>query len=140
MSKLIIIRGNSASGKTTTARALQQKLGQNTIVISQDMVRREILRVKDGFDTLALPLMKEMLLYGQKHCADMPAATRRKNSARQRCADGGTKRIFFRKSPKKFFRWSSVRTRFSPGFWMTLVCDLLEPGHTSGRTSITHTF
>ena len=66
MSKLIIIRGNSASGKTTTARALQQKLGQNTMVISQDMVRREILRVKDGFDTLALPLMKEMLLDGQK--------------------------------------------------------------------------
>lgn len=68
MSKLIIIRSNSASGKTTTARALQQKLGQNTMVISQDMVRREILWVKDGFDTLALPLMREMLLYGQKHC------------------------------------------------------------------------
>ncbi len=103
MSKLIITRGNSASGKTTTARALQQKLGQNTMVISQDMVRREILRVKDGFDTLALPLMKEMLLYGQKLCADMPAATRRKNSARQRCAAGGMKRIFSLKYPKIFF-------------------------------------
>ena len=61
MSKLIIIRGNSASGKTTTARALQQKLGQNTMVISQDMVRREILRVKDGFDTLARELFGDQI-------------------------------------------------------------------------------
>ena len=140
MSKLIITRGNSASGKTTTARALQQKLGQNTMVISQDMVRREILRVKDGFDTLALPLMKEMLLYGQKLCVDMPAATRRKNSARQRCAAGGLKRIFSLKYPKNFFRRNCVRTRFSPESLMILVCDLLGPGQTSGRTSITHTF
>lgn len=67
-SKLIMIRGNSGSGKTTTAKALQQKLGRNTMIISQDMVRREILWVNDGFDTPALPLLKEMLLYGHAHC------------------------------------------------------------------------
>lgn len=114
MSKLIIIRGNSASGKTTTARALQQKLGQNAMVISQGMARCEILRVKDGFDTLALPLMKEMLLYGQKLCVDMPTAARRKNSARQRCAAGGMKRIFSLKYPKIFsaeLRQDQILTR-----------------------------
>ena len=36
MSKLIILRGNSGSGKTTVAKALQEKLGYNTMRISQD--------------------------------------------------------------------------------------------------------
>jgi len=68
MSKLIIIRGNSGSGKTTLAKALQQKFGYNNMLISQDVIRRDILRVKDGADTKALPLMKELLLYGKNNC------------------------------------------------------------------------
>jgi ABC-type dipeptide/oligopeptide/nickel transport system ATPase component len=68
MSKLIIIRGNSGSGKTTVAKALQQKLGRNTMLISQDVIRRDMLHVKDGVDTKALPLMKELLLYGRNNC------------------------------------------------------------------------
>lgn len=68
MSKLIIIRGNSGSGKTTVAKALQQKFGRNNILISQDVIRRDMLRAKDGADTKALPLMKELLLYGKNNC------------------------------------------------------------------------
>lgn len=68
MSKLIIIRGNSGSGKTTIAKALQQKFGYNTMLISQDVIRRDILKVKDGMDTKALPLMKELLIYGHNNC------------------------------------------------------------------------
>ena len=68
MSKLIIIRGNSGSGKTTIAKLLQQKFGQNTMLISQDVVRRDMLRVKDGMGTKALPLMKELLIYGHNNC------------------------------------------------------------------------
>lgn len=67
MSKLIILRGNSGSGKTTVAKELQKKFGNNTMIISQDMVRREILNVKDGPATEALPLMQELLIYGKKH-------------------------------------------------------------------------
>ena len=63
-SKLIIIRGNSGSGKTTIAKALQEKFGHNTMLISQDVVRRDILKVKDGKDTKAIPLMKDLLKYG----------------------------------------------------------------------------
>ena len=48
MSKLIIIRGNSGSGKSTLAGRLQRKFGRNTMVISQDTVRREMLWAKDG--------------------------------------------------------------------------------------------
>lgn len=68
MSKLIIIRGNSGSGKTSVAKALQHKLGRNTMLISQDVIRRDMLNVKDGVDTKALPLMKELLLYGRNNC------------------------------------------------------------------------
>ncbi|WP_209305058.1 MULTISPECIES: AAA family ATPase [unclassified Granulicatella] len=64
MRKLIVIRGNSASGKTSLAKALQEKFGDNTMLISQDMVRREILMTKDGSETKALPLLKQMLIYG----------------------------------------------------------------------------
>lgn len=67
MKKLIILRGNSGSGKTTTAKELQKRFGRNTMLISQDMIRRDMLMVKDGENTLAVPLMKELLSYGNKH-------------------------------------------------------------------------
>lgn len=67
--KLIILRGNSGSGKSTLARRLQKRLGRNTLVIAQDVVRREMLWVKDGAGTLALPLLQELLRYGHDHCA-----------------------------------------------------------------------
>ena len=67
MGKLIILRGNSGSGKTTVAKELQKKFGYNTMPISQDEIRRNILWVKDGIDTKALPLMIELLKYGYEH-------------------------------------------------------------------------
>lgn len=67
MSKLIVLRGNSGSGKSTLAKELQKKFGRNTMIISQDMVRREILKVNDGPTTEALLLMQELLIYGKKH-------------------------------------------------------------------------
>lgn len=67
MSKLIILRGNSGSGKTTLARALQHKFGRNTMVISQDVIRRDMLWVKDCVGTEALPLLINLLQYGKEH-------------------------------------------------------------------------
>ena len=67
MHKIIVLRGNSGSGKTTIAKELQEKFGKNTMLISQDVIRRDMLKVKDGENTLALPLMKELLVYGSKH-------------------------------------------------------------------------
>ena len=67
MGKLIILRGNSGSGKTTVAKELQKKFGYNTMLISRDEIRRNILWVKDGIDTKALPLMIELLKYGYEH-------------------------------------------------------------------------
>ena len=59
--------GASGSGKTTVAKELQKKFGYNTMPISQDEIRRNILWVKDGIDTKALPLMIELLKYGYEH-------------------------------------------------------------------------
>lgn len=46
MPKLIILRGNSGSGKTTVAKELQKRFGRNTMLISQDVVRRDMLKEK----------------------------------------------------------------------------------------------
>lgn len=67
MRKLIILRGNSGSGKTTIAKELQNRFGGNTMLISQDVIRRDMLKVKDGENTQALPLMKALLIYGSNH-------------------------------------------------------------------------
>ncbi|MDO5154911.1 MAG: AAA family ATPase [Eubacteriales bacterium] len=64
MHKLVVLRGNSGSGKTTVAKELQKVLGSNTMLISQDAIRRDMLNVSDGEDTLAIPLLMELLRYG----------------------------------------------------------------------------
>lgn len=64
MPKLIILRGNSGSGKTTVAKALQEKFGRNTMLISHDMIRMDILHAKD---VEALPLIMQLLKYGRQN-------------------------------------------------------------------------
>jgi energy-coupling factor transporter ATP-binding protein EcfA2 len=45
---LVILRGNSGSGKTTIVKAIQTRLGRGTAArISQDQLRREILKELD---------------------------------------------------------------------------------------------
>lgn len=61
---LIILRGNSGCGKTSTARLLQCQLGDGTMLVSQDVVRREILRVKDIESNPAIQLIYDLCMYG----------------------------------------------------------------------------
>lgn len=68
MKKLIILRGNSGSGKSSVAKSLQKQIGRNTLIIPQDTVRRELLWVHDGYSTEALPLLISLLQYGYEHC------------------------------------------------------------------------
>jgi len=67
-SKLIIIRGNSGSGKTTTAKRLQKYLGRGTLLVSQDVVRREMLRVQDREGNLSIDLIRQIAAYGKDKC------------------------------------------------------------------------
>lgn len=45
--RLVVLRGDSASGKTTTALALREKLGTRVALIHQDYFRREVLWNED---------------------------------------------------------------------------------------------
>ncbi len=68
MPKLIILRGNSGSGKTSAAKALQEKFGPNTMLISHDMVRMQILHVSGALGVeKSLPLMISLMRYGRQH-------------------------------------------------------------------------
>ena len=66
--KLIILRGNSGSGKTTIANALHQCLKEQSLLISQDVVRREMLRVKDETGNLSIALLKQLVAFGYQEC------------------------------------------------------------------------
>jgi len=59
-SRLIVIRGNSGSGKTTLAMALQSAL-LDTILFSQDVIRREMLNVKDVAGNPAIRWIEELV-------------------------------------------------------------------------------
>ena len=67
-SKLIIIRGNSGSGKTTIAKRLQQHLGSGTLLVSQDVIRRDMLMVKDREGNLSVDLIRQIAEYGKDKC------------------------------------------------------------------------
>lgn len=68
MSKLIIIRGNSGSGKTTTAKKLQDHFGRGTLLVSQDVVRREMLKVQDREGNISIDLIQQIAEYGKDKC------------------------------------------------------------------------
>lgn len=67
-SKLIIIRGNSGSGKTTIAKKLQHHLGHGTLLIAQDVVRRDMLKVHDREGNLSIELIRQIAEYGKGRC------------------------------------------------------------------------
>ncbi len=64
MQKLIILRGNSGSGKSSAAKRLRQNLGYETMLIPQDVVRREILGTQDLPENPAIQLIYDMAIYG----------------------------------------------------------------------------
>ncbi len=70
MGNLIIIRGNSGSGKTSLSKLLQARFGSNTLRISHDMIRMELLNVH-GRESVerSEPLMIELLRYGKANSA-----------------------------------------------------------------------
>lgn len=65
-SKLIIIRGNSGSGKSTIAREVRDKLGSDTMLVPQDIIRRELLNVKDRVGNPTVNLIPKVVLYGKE--------------------------------------------------------------------------
>jgi adenylate kinase family enzyme len=69
--RLIIIRGNSGSGKSTVAKKLQLKLGDKTMLVPQDVVRRELLRSHDTEGNDSIQLIYDIAMYGSNHGYDV---------------------------------------------------------------------
>ncbi len=65
--KLIIIRGNSSSGKTTLAKTLQEELGYNTMIISQDIIKHDVFDDYSDKDVEVIELMIHLLRFGVKN-------------------------------------------------------------------------
>lgn len=70
-SQLIIIRGNSDSGKTTIAKEVRDRLGDdlsdNTILVQQDTLRRDILRERDILGKRSIIELTELVVeFGRK--------------------------------------------------------------------------
>lgn len=64
MKQLIILRGNSGSGKTSVAKALQRELGHGTMLVSQDVVRREMLYIKDTTPGPTKTVIERLVRFG----------------------------------------------------------------------------
>ncbi|WP_405633701.1 AAA family ATPase [Streptomyces sp. NBC_01174] len=45
--RLVVVRGNSATGKSSVAAGLREKFGRNLAIVAQDNVRRIVLRERD---------------------------------------------------------------------------------------------
>ncbi|MFI6463233.1 AAA family ATPase [Streptomyces sp. NPDC050538] len=45
--RLIVLRGNSASGKSSVATGLRERYGRGVALVRQDVLRREVLRERD---------------------------------------------------------------------------------------------
>ncbi|RXT58818.1 kinase [Lacticaseibacillus chiayiensis] len=63
MHQLVILRGNSGSGKTTTAKALHEQLA-DTLLISQDVIRRDMLAEKDKPNSPNIALIDLIARFG----------------------------------------------------------------------------
>ncbi len=67
-SNLIILRGNSGSGKTTIAKSLQSHFGEGTLLVSQDTIRRDMLKVRDREGNPSRELIRQITEYGKDRC------------------------------------------------------------------------
>lgn len=66
--RLIVIRGNGGSGKTSLAHAIRAARPEHSVaIISQDVVRREILDATDDRGGPTAPLLDQMVRYALVH-------------------------------------------------------------------------
>lgn len=65
--KIIILRGNSASGKTSVARLLQTQIYPHPLLIEQDYFRRIVIKEKDGPNVINPELILETVTFGLRH-------------------------------------------------------------------------
>ena len=65
--RLIVLRGNSGAGKSSVALALRETYGRGTAWISQDLIRRVILKEKDVPGGVNIGLINQVARYSLDH-------------------------------------------------------------------------
>jgi len=65
--RLIVLRGNSGSGKSTVAEALREAYGRGVAWVSQDLIRRTILKEKDQPGGVNIGLIDQVTRYSLEH-------------------------------------------------------------------------
>lgn len=60
---LIVLRGNSGSGKSATARALREHLGRRLALVEQDYLRRIVLKARDTAEGPHYELIEQTVRY-----------------------------------------------------------------------------
>lgn len=61
--RLVVLRGNSGAGKSTTARELRARLGRRLALVEQDYLRRIVLKARDTADGPHLGLIEQTVRY-----------------------------------------------------------------------------
>lgn len=69
--RLVVLRGNSGSGKSTTARTLRERLGRGTAWVEQDHLRRILLRERDVPGGVNIGLIDLNVRYALDHGYDV---------------------------------------------------------------------
>ncbi|MEU8196251.1 kinase [Microbispora amethystogenes] len=64
---MIVLRGNSGSGKTSVARAVRAAYGRGLALVGQDVVRRELLRERDVHGGVNIGLIDTIVRYSLDH-------------------------------------------------------------------------
>ena len=64
MTNIVVLRGNSGSGKSTIAKELRKQFSESTMVVSQDLIRRDILGVKDRPGNPSVELIYNIIEFG----------------------------------------------------------------------------
>src|SRR5215469_14698554 len=67
LTRLIVVRGNSGAGKSSVAKALRDAYGRGVAVVSQDNIRRTILRERDRPGTANIGLIDQITRYSLAH-------------------------------------------------------------------------
>lgn len=70
-SRLIIIRGNSGSGKSNVSRAIREARPRGVAIVGHDVLRREILHVRDHPGALSVPYVDLSARFALDHGLDV---------------------------------------------------------------------
>ncbi|MFI8933314.1 AAA family ATPase [Streptomyces sp. NPDC053474] len=65
--RLVVLRGNSASGKSSIAAGLREKCGGNLALVAQDNLRRTVLRERDRPGAANIGLIGSVASYALDH-------------------------------------------------------------------------